>query len=455
MEKLSAQDPRSVGAYRLLARLGSGGLGRVYLARSEGGSTVAVRVVRRELAGQAAFRASLREVVAAARRVTGAWTVPVLDADTEAEVPWVVCDYVAAPTLLSLVSLVPGGGTGHGPLPARSVHVLASGLAHALADIHGAGLVHRDFKPSNVLITEHGPLVRDFGITRALDAATDGGLRLTGTLIGAPGFMSPEQVRGEAETPASDVFSLGSVLTYAATGRLPFGGTDSSAHALQLRITQEEPDTSGLPEGLGRLVRDCLHKDPERRPSARAVLDRVGGPETAGESWLPADVLAELGQHTARLSGAVKPRPAQPLPPQRPAQQQETQQQESQQQQPYIYPLQHHNYHQPLPQAQQPQPPASGFPPPLQPPSSFADAYADAPAHHLAHDDAEPPARSKRATIAPICPRPRTSRQRPRPRPLRRRPRPLRRPTATCHSASWAPGTVACGPRTATARGGW
>ncbi|MCF3962202.1 serine/threonine-protein kinase [Streptomyces fuscigenes] len=310
MDKLAAGDPRNIGPYRPLARLGSGGLGQVFLARSGDGHTAAVRLIRRELADQAAFRESLRQEVAAARRVAGAWTVRVVDADLDADEPWVASEYIAGPTLLTLVSGDGRGGgadragTRPGPLPPRSVRVLASGLAHALRDIHAAGVVHRDLKPSNILITEQGPRVADFGIARALDAATQGGQRLTGALTGSPGFMSPEQVRGETATPAGDIFSLGSVLTYATTGRLPFGATDSSPHALQLRITQEEPDTTGLTPGLAQLVRECLRKNPAERPSTNAILDRVGAPDATDGAWLPGGVLADVGQHTVRLSSA-------------------------------------------------------------------------------------------------------------------------------------------------------
>ncbi|MCA1223655.1 serine/threonine-protein kinase, partial [Streptomyces sp. 8L] len=334
MDKLAPGDSRSIGPYWLLARLGSGGLGQTFLGRSGEGRTVAVRLIRRELADQAPFRESLRQEVEAGRRVAGSWIVPVVDADTESDAPWVASEYIPGPTLLALVSGggpasgggggragagagggTDGAGTRPGPLPPRSVRVLASGLAHALREIHTAGVVHRDLKPSNILITEQGPRVADFGISRALDAATDGGLRLTGALTGAPGFMSPEQLRGETSTPASDVFSLGSVLTYATTGRLPFGSTDSSAHSLQLRITQEEPDTSGLPEALALLVRECLRKNAVERPSTTVILSRVGEPETAGGSWLPGGVLAEMGQHTVRLAPAKPPGPTNPAGP--------------------------------------------------------------------------------------------------------------------------------------------
>ncbi|WP_066953137.1 serine/threonine-protein kinase [Streptomyces lushanensis] len=300
MEKLVAEDPQHIGAYRLLARLGAGGMGRVYLARSDRGRTVAVKLVRRELAEQEQFRSRFRLEVAAARRVGGAWTAPVLDADTEAPVPWLATGYVAGPSLQAVVS------GGHGPLPERSVRILASGLAHALQDIHAAGLIHRDLKPSNVLVTIDGPRVIDFGIARALETVTEEGLTRTGALVGSPGFMAPEQVRGDRVTAACDVFCLGLVLAYAATGRLPFGATDSGVHALMYRIAQEAPDLSGLSDDLAVLVHACLQKEPAARPTTKDILARVGEAADAGagpgeEPWLPGGLLARLGQHAVGL----------------------------------------------------------------------------------------------------------------------------------------------------------
>ncbi|MGR8009268.1 serine/threonine-protein kinase [Streptomyces hypolithicus] len=304
MEKLGPADPQQIGAYRLLARLGAGGMGQVYLARSGRGRTVAVKLVRQELAEQEEFRGRFRQEVAAARQVGGRWTAPVLDADTEAAVPWVATGYVAGPTLHSVVS-------GSGALPERSVHILGTGLAHALQDIHAAGLVHRDLKPSNVLITIDGPRVIDFGIARALETVTDGGLTRTGALVGSPGFMAPEQVRGERITPACDVFCLGSVLAYAATGLLPFGSADSGVHALMYRIATEPPALDEVPEGLQDLIRSCLHKDPAARPTPAEVLERTrGGDGQSGEPWLPGALVAELGRHAVQLLEAENPSPA-------------------------------------------------------------------------------------------------------------------------------------------------
>ncbi|MFJ9821585.1 serine/threonine-protein kinase [Streptomyces sp. NPDC101151] len=306
MEKLGPGDPQRIGAYRLLARLGAGGMGQVFLARSDRGRTVAVKLVREELAEQEEFRARFRQEVQAAQRVGGYWTAPVLDADTEAAVPWVATGYVAGPSLQQVV------GRDHGALPERSVRILAAGLAHALKDIHAAGIVHRDLKPSNVLVTIDGPRVIDFGIARAMETLAGDGLTRTGSLVGSPGFMAPEQVRGDRITPACDVFCLGSVLAYAATGVLPFGGANSGVHALMFRIAQEEPDLEGVPEGIADLVRDCLKKDPAARPSLERILERTGAEDTVSggrsrDPWLPGALVAQLGRHAVQLLEAEDP----------------------------------------------------------------------------------------------------------------------------------------------------
>ncbi|MFJ6012506.1 protein kinase [Streptomyces sp. NPDC092952] len=310
MQSLTPQDPRTIGAYRLLGRLGAGGMGQVYLARSERGRTVAIKLVRGELAEKQEFRDRFRQEVRAARQVGSAWTAPVLDADTEAAVPWVATGYVAGPSLHATVTgrpRVAGAPSGaYGPLPERSVHILGSGLAHALGAIHAAGLIHRDLKPSNILLTIDGPRVIDFGIARAFDTATDGGVTRTGALVGSPGFMAPEQVRGERVTPACDVFCLGTVLAYASTGRLPFGTGDSRVHAQMFRIAQEDPDLTGVPVDLVDLVRDCLHKDPAARPTTEAILDRLADADPA-EPWLPGALIAQLGRHAVELLDSEDP----------------------------------------------------------------------------------------------------------------------------------------------------
>ncbi|TPQ15668.1 serine/threonine-protein kinase [Streptomyces sporangiiformans] len=288
-----------IGRYRLLRTLGTGGMGRVCLARSEGGRTVAVKLIKPELAAEPQFRERFRLEVEAARRVSDRWTAPVLDADTEAETPWVATGYIAGPSLEHLVS-----PSGHGPLPALSVRTLAHGLACALLDIHGAGLVHRDLKPSNVLITIDGPRVIDFGIARSLDAVPGSTLTSSGMVVGSPGFMSPEQIRDEPVGPAADVFCMGAVLAYASTGQTPFGvGGSGGVHAVMFRIAHEEPDLTGIEEPMRGLITDCLAKDPAARPTPKDVIARMQPVATGTSSppWLPAQIIAELGRSAVQL----------------------------------------------------------------------------------------------------------------------------------------------------------
>jgi serine/threonine protein kinase len=289
VEPLEAGDPRTVGPYVLIARLGSGGMGRVFLGRTRGGRTVAVKVVKTELAGDPEFRRRFRQEVAAARLVSGRYTAPVVDADPEAATPWLATAYVSGLTLRAVV----GAGW---RLPETSLQVLAYGLARALAEIHTAGVVHRDLKPSNVMLAVDGPHVIDFGVSRVI-AATDLTRTDIGTVIGSPGFMSPEQTRGQALTPATDVFSLGAVLAYAATGHNPFG--DGPDHALLYRIVHGEPDLSGVPDSLAPLIRMCLAKDPAQRPSTAQIIGRMAdAPRTA---WLPAELTAAIAQSAAEI----------------------------------------------------------------------------------------------------------------------------------------------------------
>ncbi|MFE7109691.1 MFS transporter [Streptomyces sp. NPDC057575] len=308
MDQLTAEDPQHIGPYRLIARLGAGGMGLVYLGRSEAGRTVAVKVVQAEHAQHPEFRKRFTREVAAARLVGGTWTAAVLDADTEARVPWVATQYIPGPDLTTVVA------KDFGPLPEHSVRTLANRLATALQSVHGAGLIHRDLKPSNVLVTVDGPRVIDFGIARAMDSLAGDSLHTrTGMLIGSPGFMSPEQVRGLELTAASDVFCLGAVLVYAATGRLLFGATETGLNAHLFRIAEEEADLTGVPDSLVDLVRACLHKDPAQRPTPADVVARTSGDQD-GE-WLPGSVLAQLGRHAAQLLDfAPETRSAQPDP---------------------------------------------------------------------------------------------------------------------------------------------
>ncbi|WP_326698342.1 serine/threonine protein kinase [Streptomyces sp. NBC_01754] len=313
MDQLTHDDPSHIGPYRLLARLGAGGMGEVYLARSGGGRTVAVKLVRSELATEPEFRRRFAQEIAAARRVGGKWTAAVLDADTDAAAPWVATAYVPGPSLHAVLA----GRTE--PLPERSVRILGHRLAQALTAVHTAGLIHRDLKPANVLVTIDGPRVIDFGIARALDAVTaDGKLTRTGAVIGSPGYMSPEQVRGETLTPVSDVFSLGSVLAFAGTRRHPFGSSESGMHAVMYRIAQEEPDLAGLPEGLTELVGACLEKNPADRPRPEEVVARTEEASQDTEPWLPSGLIAELGRKAAELLDSDGPGhrvPARPAGP--------------------------------------------------------------------------------------------------------------------------------------------
>ncbi|MFJ7247053.1 serine/threonine-protein kinase [Kitasatospora sp. NPDC098652] len=261
---LSEHDPREIGGYLLEGRLGAGGMGVVYRARSVSGRQVAVKVIRPELAADAEFRARFRQEVTAARKVSGAFTAPVLDADPEAPAPWLATLFVPGPSLGERVS-------GQGPLAPTEVRRLAAGLAEALQEIHRVGLIHRDLKPGNVLLAEDGPRVIDFGIARS---AGETQLTSTGVAVGTPPFMAPEQFRNGTATTATDVFALGSVLAFAATGRGPFGA--DSSHAVGFRVVYEEPDLAGLAPELYPLIIGCLAKEPEQRPTVEGLLRMTG-----------------------------------------------------------------------------------------------------------------------------------------------------------------------------------
>ncbi|MGW0368544.1 protein kinase domain-containing protein [Streptomyces coeruleorubidus] len=293
MRPLEVDEPTVVGPYRLLGRLGSGGMGRVYLGRSAGGRTVAVKIVHPHFALDEEFRARFRREVDAARRVGGAWTAPVLDADPDARVPWVATAYAAGPSLSAAVA---EGGA----LPAHTVRVLGAGLAEALAAVHELGLVHRDVKPSNVLLTLDGPLLIDFGIARATDGTAS--LTSTGVSIGSPGYMSPEQILGKGVTGAADVFSLGAVLAYAATGEPPFPG-DSSA-SLLYKVVHEEPELGGLDGQLRELTAACLTKDPDARPAPAEVARQLapdGAARLVAGGWLPGALVEQVSRSAVQL----------------------------------------------------------------------------------------------------------------------------------------------------------
>jgi WD40 repeat protein len=281
VQELQAGDPPQIGPYRLVGRLGAGGMGRVFLGRSAGGRLVAVKVIREELAGDADFRARFRREVAGARMVSGFFTAPVVDSDPDGPVPWLATAYVAAPSLAGAVA-------GHGPLPTASVLALAAALAEGLGAIHAVGVIHRDLKPSNVLLAADGPRIIDFGIARAVEATA---LTHTGLVIGSPGFMSPEQADGREVGPPSDVFSLGAVLTFAATGDAPFGS--GSTAALLYRVVHGTPNLEKVPGQVRSVIERCLAKDPGQRPTPGHLLAELGGADITGD-WLPAPISREF-----------------------------------------------------------------------------------------------------------------------------------------------------------------
>ncbi|AWW38754.1 bifunctional serine/threonine-protein kinase/ABC transporter substrate-binding protein [Streptomyces cadmiisoli] len=300
MRALRAEDPETLGGHRLLARLGAGGMGVVYLARTESGALLALKVIRAEYAADPAFRARFRREARLATGLTGRWVVPVTAADPEAREPWLATAFVPGPSLAEAVD-------GHGPLSGHGVAVLGARLARALAEVHAAGLVHRDVKPGNILLALDGPRLIDFGIAQGTHSTA---LTAPDAVVGTPGFLSPEQARADADEvgPPGDVFSLGCVLAYAATGTRPFG-TGGPA-AVLYRTVHEEPDLAGLdrlPPPMRTAVRECLAKEPGRRPTAaalRQVLEAVAAGPGHGASgdgdWLPPAVLRVVAERSAR-----------------------------------------------------------------------------------------------------------------------------------------------------------
>ncbi|MFD9029717.1 protein kinase [Streptomyces sp. NPDC059567] len=296
-QPLGDDDPRTVGAYRLVARLGAGGMGRVYLSYTPGGRPVAVKVIRPELADDPDFRERFRQEVTNARRVQGVCTAPVLDSDTEGPTPWLATAYVPGPSLAEAVRR-------HGPLPMSTVLLLTAGVAEALQDIHRAGIVHRDLKPSNVLLALDGPRVIDFGVARAADATA---LTHSGSAIGTPAFMAPEQALGGEITGAADVFALGQIAAFAATGVGAFG--DGPSHGILYRIVHEQPQLGELPDKISELVAGCLHKVASERLTPADVIRLCAAADPDGglrrsESWLPASVAGQLARHAVH-----EPRP--------------------------------------------------------------------------------------------------------------------------------------------------
>ncbi|MGO4634288.1 serine/threonine-protein kinase, partial [Streptomyces sp. 2RAF24] len=317
MEQLTQHDPRRIGPFEVLGRLGAGGMGLVYLARSASGRRVAIKTVRTELAEDQLFRVRFTREVEAARAVSGFYTAAVVDADPRAAVPWLATAYVPAPSLEEIVNEC-------GPLPAQAVRWLAAGVAEALQSIHGAGLVHRDLKPSNVLVVEDGPRVIDFGIASGVSNTR---LTMTNVAVGTPAYMSPEQARdSRSVTGASDVFSLGSMLVFAATGHAPFHGANPVETVFML--LREGPDLEGLPDELRPLIDSCMQMDVSKRPSPADLQAQLAphlfgaGSDDSGTAaaWLPQRATAMIETRRGGRPSAPQPPPGPPMPPRPPRQ---------------------------------------------------------------------------------------------------------------------------------------
>ncbi|MBE1455909.1 hypothetical protein H4W79_000123 [Nocardiopsis terrae] len=300
MPPLSSADPEHVGPHQVLSRLGEGGMGEVLLVRTPDGGLAALKVIREELAHDPGFRARFAREARTAQRVRGPFTPAVLSADTEGAVPWMATEYVPGPTLREAVRE-------HGPFPEPSLRVLALGLANALQAIHSAGLMHRDLKPGNVLLSPRGPQVIDFGIARAVEGTV---LTKTGQAFGTPAYASPEQVVGRGVGPASDVFSLAGVVVFAATGRPAFG-TGKSA-ALLTRVVRGGPDLDGVPEALRPLLTRCLAKDPAERPNADQIARTLSEQPLppAEHGWLPTPINQSIETHRSATREAADGAPA-------------------------------------------------------------------------------------------------------------------------------------------------
>ena len=307
MEALAVSDPRQVGVYRLQARLGAGGMGQVFLGYSPGGRAVAVKVIHRELAGDPEFRTRFRREVAAAGAVNGAYTAPVIAAGPDDDPPWLATVFVPGPSLAEAVHTA-------GPLPPASVWRLAGGLVEALQAVHACGLVHRDLKPANVLLALDGPRVIDFGISRALEKTA---VTSTGMIVGTPSYMSPEQAEGSRVGPPSDVFSLGCVIVFAATGTGPFGHGPQAS--LLYRVVHSAPAITEVPGGLRGLAAGCLAKRPADRPTlaelqAAITAGRAPDDGDALASFWPVAVTGLIRSHQVRLTTELRETPAGPGP---------------------------------------------------------------------------------------------------------------------------------------------
>jgi serine/threonine protein kinase/outer membrane protein assembly factor BamB len=292
VEPLAADDPQGIGPYTLQGRLGTGGMGQVYLGRAADGAQAAVKVVHSRFAADPSFRQRFAREIAVARSVRGRWVAALLGGDAQARRPWLATEYVDAPSLDRVVD-------DNAPLPEPALASLAHRLAEALAQLHAQGVVHRDLKPPNVLVADDGPRLIDFGVARAIDATA---ITQTGMVVGTPAFMSPEQAAGGEIGPPSDVFSLASVLVYAATGRGPFGHT-TNALAMLRRISDDQPDLDGLPGRLREVLQPCFAKDPADRPTAAALATGIAVDALAARSPLDPWDPTEIGPY--RLLGRL------------------------------------------------------------------------------------------------------------------------------------------------------
>ncbi|MDF2259269.1 serine/threonine-protein kinase [Streptantibioticus ferralitis] len=295
MMRLRREDPRVVGSFRLHRRLGAGGMGVVYLGADKRGQRVALKVIRPELAEDQEFRQRFAREVSAARRIRGGCTARLVAADLDADRPWFATQYVPGPSLYDKVS-------SEGPLPAAEVAAIGAALAEGLVAVHDAGVVHRDLKPSNILLSPKGPRIIDFGIAWATGAST---LTHVGTAVGSPGFLAPEQVRGAAVTPATDVFAFGATLSYAAAADSPFG--QGSSEVMLYRVVHEEPDLRGVPDSLAPLVHACLAKEPQDRPSTARLAERLS--EIAAREARGLDAVRRDGGTLPKAPGPRSERP--------------------------------------------------------------------------------------------------------------------------------------------------
>jgi predicted Ser/Thr protein kinase len=306
---LEPSDPQELGGYQLLGRIGAGGMGVVYLAETRTGRKLALKAILKEFVQDPEFRTRFRREAAAAMKVRGRYLATLIDADPDGAQPWLAVEYVEGPALTAVVQA-------SGPLPEPDVRRMLAGVAEALRAVHQTGIVHRDLKPSNILLGEDGPFVIDFGIAQASDSTS---LTRTGLKVGTPSFMAPEQVRGSHATPAADIWALGAVALYAATGQRAFGEGDTTV--VYYRVVHEEPDLSTCPDWLLPLVRACLDKDPEARPDLQEVLDFLNevpaGFRTATTKITPGPAVSPLDDVTALRDDAtvVKAEPASPAEP--------------------------------------------------------------------------------------------------------------------------------------------